>query len=201
MDAGVRDWGWSAEPADDPYAALLKERIVFLGPVVDDAAAQEVVARLMHLEHAAPGRDISLYINSSGGSFSAMSAVYDTMRYVSCEVETVCLGQAVSCAAALLAAGAPGKRAVLPGARVVLRQPRLDEPVEGQADDLAVRAGELLRTRASFEELLARHTGQPQATVAADLERDTVLDAAAAVRYGIADRIVPHRKSPAGGGR
>ncbi|MFE4646944.1 ATP-dependent Clp protease proteolytic subunit, partial [Streptomyces sp. NPDC056730] len=112
----------------DPYSKLLEERIILLGTPVDDTAANDVIAQLIHLEYAAPERDISLYINSPGGSISAMSAIYDTMRIVTCDVETVCLGQAVSTAAVLLAAGAPGKRLALPGARHVHRQPRNEEP-------------------------------------------------------------------------
>ncbi|MGW5236777.1 ATP-dependent Clp protease proteolytic subunit, partial [Streptomyces nodosus] len=122
----------------DPYAKLLDERIVFLGTPVDDTSANDVMAQFMHLEYLAPDRDISLYINSPGGSFSAMTAVYDTMRYVGCDVETVCLGQAASTAAVLLAGGTPGKRFALPGARVLIRQPALTEPVQGQASDLAI---------------------------------------------------------------
>ncbi|SDK19931.1 ATP-dependent Clp protease proteolytic subunit [Streptomyces indicus] len=185
----------------DPYAKLLEERIVFLGTAVDDTAANDVMAQFMYLEHAAPERDISLYINSPGGSFSAMTAIYDTMRFVSCDVETVCLGQAVTSAAMLLAAGTPGKRSALPGARVVLHQPRIAEPVEGQTSDLAIQADELLRTRALFEEMLARHTGQAQETVSADIERDKIFDASAAVAYGLVDRIVPSRRALAAEGR
>ncbi|MER7171957.1 ATP-dependent Clp protease proteolytic subunit [Streptomyces mesophilus] len=185
----------------DPYAKLLEERIVFLGTAVDDTSANDVMAQFMYLEHAAPDRDISLYINSPGGSFSAMSAVYDTIRFVSCDVETVCLGQAVSSAAVLLAAGTPGKRAALPGARVLLQQPRFTEPVEGQTSDLAIQADELLRTRALFEEMLARHTGRSRDVVSADIERDKVLDASEALAYGLVDRIVPSRKSLADEGR
>ncbi|MFI9723156.1 ATP-dependent Clp protease proteolytic subunit [Streptomyces sp. NPDC052396] len=178
----------------DPYSKLLAERIVMLGTPLDDTAACDVMAQLIHLEHAAPERDISLYINSPGGSFSAMCAVYDTMRFISCDIETVCLGQAASAAAVLLAAGTPGKRAVLPHARVLIHQPYLAEPVQGQPSDLALRAGELLRVRDGQTELLARHTGQDRARIEADTERDTVFDAAAAVTYGLADRVVESRK-------
>ncbi|NGO78586.1 ATP-dependent Clp protease proteolytic subunit [Streptomyces sp. YC504] len=185
----------------DPYAKLLEERIVFLGTAIDDTSANDVMAQFMYLEHAAPDRDISLYINSPGGSFSAMSAVYDTIRFVSCDVETVCLGQAVSSAAVLLAAGTPGKRAALPGARVLLQQPRFTGAVEGQTSDLAIKAHELLRTRALFEEMLARHTGRSRDEVSAGIERDKVLDASEALAYGLVDRIVPSRKSLAADGR
>ncbi|MFE1287172.1 ATP-dependent Clp protease proteolytic subunit [Streptomyces sp. NPDC058751] len=178
----------------DPYAKLLGERIVFLGTPIDDASASDVTAQLMYLEHRAPERDVSLYINSPGGSFSAMTAIYDTMRFVACDVETICLGRAESAAAVLLAAGTPGKRLALPGARVLLRQPSLPEPVEGRADDLAVRAEELVRTREILEEMLVRHTGRSPERVAADIERDRVLDAPEALAHGLIDRIVPGRR-------
>ncbi|MFE2265147.1 ClpP family protease [Streptomyces griseosporeus] len=181
-------------PSTDPYARLLEERIVLLGTRIDDTVANDVTAQFVYLEHLAPDRDIALYINSPGGSFSAMTAIHDTMRYVSCDVETTCLGQAGSTAAVLLAAGTPGKRAVLPGSRVVIRQPEPDGPLEGQASDLAVRAGELTRHRRVIEEILARHTGRSRERISADIERDTVLDARAAVEYGLADRVVPGRK-------
>jgi ATP-dependent Clp protease protease subunit len=187
----------------DPYSKLLEERIVFLGTPIDDISANDVMAQFMHLEYAAPDRDISLYINSPGGSFSAMTAIYDTIRYVSCEVETVCLGQAASAAAVLLAAGTPGKRAVLPGARVVIHQPGLPEPVQGQPTDLEIQARELVRMRAQLEELLARHTGQSRERIGADIERDTILRAQDAVDYGLVDRVIDNRKTsgPAPGAR
>lgn len=126
----------------DPYSKLLEERIVFLGTRIDDISANDVMAQFMYLEHKDPDRDIALYINSPGGSFSAMTALYDTIRYVTCDVETTCLGQAGSSAAVLLAAGTPGKRYALPGARMTIRQPSLPEPVQGQASDLAIQAEE-----------------------------------------------------------
>ncbi|MEU9372034.1 ATP-dependent Clp protease proteolytic subunit [Streptomyces avermitilis] len=181
----------------DPYSKLLDERIVFLGTPIDDTSANDVMAQFMHLEYLAPDRDISLYINSPGGSFSAMTAVYDTMQFVSCDVETVCLGQAASAAAVLLAGGTPGKRLALPGARVLIHQPSLPAPVQGQASDLAIQAEELTRTREQLEELLVRHTGQSPERVAADIERDKILDAPAAMAYGLVDRVVPSRKSSA----
>ncbi|MEU6349707.1 ATP-dependent Clp protease proteolytic subunit [Streptomyces sp. NPDC047072] len=185
----------------DPYSKLLEERIVFLGTPIDDISANDVMAQFMYLEYQNPDRDISLYINSPGGSFSAMSAIYDTMRYVTCDVETTCLGQAGSSAAVLLAAGAPGKRSLLPGARVTIHQPELTEPVQGQASDLAIQADELLRVRARLEELLVRHTGRTPEQVSADIERDKFLDAQGALDYGLADRIVPSRKSSLPGAR
>ncbi|MGW5477589.1 ATP-dependent Clp protease proteolytic subunit [Streptomyces sp. NPDC004008] len=179
----------------DPYAKLLDERIVFLGTPIDDIAANDVMAQFMHLEYLDPDRDISLYINSPGGSFSAMTAVYDTMQYVGCDVETICLGQAASAAAVLLAAGTPGKRSALPGARVLIHQPSLPEPVQGQASDLVIQAEELMRVRRRLEEMLVRHTGQSPQRIAADVERDTILDAPTAVEYGLIDRIIPSRKA------
>ncbi|MER7203771.1 ATP-dependent Clp protease proteolytic subunit [Streptomyces sp. CB01635] len=183
----------------DPYSKLLEERIVFLGTPIDDTSANDVMAQFMHLEYAAPDRDISLYINSPGGSFSAMTAIYDTIKFVSCEVETVCLGQAASAAAVLLAAGTPGKRAMLPGARVVIQQPGLTEPAQGQPTDLEIQARELVRMRAQLEELLARHTGQSRVRIAADIERDKILQAQDAVEYGLVDRVIENRK-PSGSG-
>ncbi|WP_121704833.1 ATP-dependent Clp protease proteolytic subunit [Streptomyces sp. E5N298] len=186
----------SGARTSDPYSKLLQERIVFLGTPVDETSANDVMAQFMYLEHQAPDRDIELYVNSPGGSFTAMTAIYDTMRYVACDVATTCLGQAGSSAAVLLAAGTPGKRAVLPGARVVIHQPVLPEPVEGQASDLAVHADELLRVRARLEEILVRHTGRSPEQVSADIERETVLDAQQALEYGLVDRIVPARRTP-----
>ncbi|MGI5353904.1 ATP-dependent Clp protease proteolytic subunit [Streptomyces sp. CA-252508] len=177
----------------DPYSKLLEERIVLLGTPLDDTAANDVVAQLLHLEHAAPDRDISLCINSPGGPVSAMSAVYDTMRLIGCDVATTCIGQAASTAAVLLAAGTPGKRMALPGARVLVRQPAVEEPLRGQPSDLDIRARELLRQRDQLAAALAAHTGRSRERVDADLERDTVLDAAGAVAYGLVDHIVARR--------
>ncbi|MFF5146335.1 ATP-dependent Clp protease proteolytic subunit [Streptomyces sp. NPDC013157] len=182
----------------DPYSKLLEERIVFLGTPVDEVSANDVMAQLMYLEYAAPERDISLYINSPGGSYSAMAAIYDTVQYVTCEVETVCLGQAGASAAVLLAAGTPGKRSVLPGARIVLQQPSLPEPVQGQPSDLAIQAEELDRVRAMLERMLVRHTGRTAEQVHRDLERDLVLDAPQALAYGLVDRVMPTRRPSLG---
>ncbi|KNB53891.1 ATP-dependent Clp protease proteolytic subunit [Streptomyces caatingaensis] len=179
----------------DPYSKLMEGRIVMLGTAVDDVAATDVIAQLMQLEHAGPDRDISLYLNSPGGSFAALCAVHDTMRYLACDIETICLGQAGPAAALLLAAGAPGKRSVLPHARVVLGPPGLPEPVRGRPSDLALHAEELLRRRGLQAELLARYSGRSTARVLADTERETVLDAAGAVAYGLADRIIDHRSA------
>ncbi|MFF4119358.1 ATP-dependent Clp protease proteolytic subunit [Streptomyces sp. NPDC001714] len=182
----------------DPYSKLLEERIVFLGTPVDETSANDVMAQFMYLEYAAPERDISLYINSPGGSYSAMAAIYDTVQYVSCDVETICLGQAGASAAVLLAAGTPGKRSVLPGARIVLQQPSLPQPVQGQPSDLVIQAEELDRVRAMLEGMLVRHTGRTAAQVHQDLERDLVLDAQEALAYGLVDRVVPSRRTSPG---
>ncbi|MEU6328139.1 ATP-dependent Clp protease proteolytic subunit [Streptomyces sp. NPDC047049] len=178
----------------DPYSKLLGERIIFLGTPIDDTSANDVMAQFIHLEHAAPDQDISLYINSPGGSFTAMTAIYDTMHFVSCDVETVCLGQAASSAAVLLAAGTPGKRLALPGARVLIHQPSFSEPVQGQASDLQIQATEMLRTRDVLEEMLAKHTGQTRERIATDIERDKIFDAPAAQEYGLIDQITRNRK-------
>ena len=183
------------ERSFDIYSRLLKERVIFLVGEVNDQTANLVVAQLLFLESENPDKDISFYINSPGGSFSAMSAIYDTMQYVSCDVETTCLGQAGSSAAVLLAAGTPGKRSVLPGARVVIHQPALSEPIQGQASDLAIQADELIRVRGRLEEMLVRHTGRSPEQVSADIERDKILDAQGALDHGLADAIVPSRKS------
>ncbi|MFD9824312.1 ATP-dependent Clp protease proteolytic subunit [Streptomyces violascens] len=179
----------------DPYSKLFEERIVFLGTPVDDASANDVMAQFMHLEHADPDRDISLYINSPGGSLTAVAAVHDTMRFVTCDVQTFCLGQVSSVAAVLLAAGTPGKRLVQPGARVLLQQPAIEEPMQGQPSDLEIQAAEILRGRALLTELLAQHTGKSAEQVAADIERDVVFDAAGAVAYGLADHVLESRKT------
>jgi ATP-dependent Clp protease protease subunit len=179
----------------DPYSKLLEERIIFLGTAVDDTAANDVIAQFLHLEYAAPDRDICLYINSPGGSIGAMSAIYDTMQVVTCDVETTCLGQAASTAALLLAAGAPGKRMALPGARIVVQQPAFEEPLRGQPSDLDIQAQELLRLRAQLAGMLVRHTGQDAERIAADLERDKIFDAEGARAYGLVDHVIENRKT------
>ncbi|MFF3457704.1 ATP-dependent Clp protease proteolytic subunit [Streptomyces sp. NPDC002730] len=179
----------------DPYSKLLEERIIFLGTAVDDTSANDVIAQFLHLEYAAPDRDISLYINSPGGSLSAMSAIYDTMQVITCDVETTCLGQAASTAALLLAAGAPGKRMALPGARIVVQQPAIEEQLRGQPSDLEIEAQELLRLRAQLAGMLVRHTGQTPERIAADLERDKIFDAEDAKAYGLVDHVIKNRKT------
>ncbi|MFF7754402.1 ATP-dependent Clp protease proteolytic subunit [Streptomyces sp. NPDC007971] len=184
----------------DPYSKLFESRVVFLGTPLDDTAATDVVTQFMQLEHAAPDRDITLYLNCPGGSFTAMTAVYDTIQYVTCDVETYCLGQAASAAAVLLAAGTPGKRFILPNARVVLEQPALHEPAQGQPSDLVIQAEELTRMRSLMETMLVRHTGRTAEQVRQDLERDLMLDAPGALAYGLVDGIVPGRRETPGAG-
>lgn len=178
----------------DPYDKLLEERIVLLGTPVDATAANDVVAQLVHLEYAAPDQDVSLYINSPGGPVEAMTAVYDAMQALTCDVATTCVGRAESTAAVLLAAGAPGKRAALPGARVLLRQPEPTDPLHGHPSDLDVHARELVRQRDLLVDLLARHTGRERDRVAADFDRDLFLDAAGAREHGLVDHVVRGRK-------
>ncbi|MEU6172663.1 ATP-dependent Clp protease proteolytic subunit [Streptantibioticus parmotrematis] len=187
---GLRSGLGLLPPQDDgPYAHLLARRVVMLGGPVDDASVNVLIAQLLRLDRDAPDREIQLCVNSPGGSFTALTALHDTMRHLSCDVRTVCLGQAGPAAAVLLAAGRPGKRLVLPGAHITLQQPSYDEPLRGRASDLEVHAAELLRRRDRFEELLARYTGRPRSRVHADLEHTTVLDAQQAVTYGLVDRV------------
>ncbi|QES04845.1 ATP-dependent Clp protease proteolytic subunit [Streptomyces venezuelae] len=183
----------------DPYSKLLESRIVFLGTPIDETAANDVIAQLLYLDHAGPDQDIALYINSPGGSVSAMTAIYDTMGSLHCDLETTCLGQAMSTAAVLLAAGTPGKRMMLPGARVTLQEPAMDEPLRGQPSDLDLQAREMLRLRALMAGMLTAHTGRDRKRIDADLDRLTVLDAPAALAYGLVDHVITSRRGPAGG--
>jgi ATP-dependent Clp protease, protease subunit len=183
------------ERAYDVYSRLLSERIVFLGTEIDDGVANVVMAQLLHLEAASPDTEISLYINSPGGSFSALTAIYDTMQFIRPEVATVCMGQASSAAAVLLAAGAPGKRAVLPHAKVLLHQP--SSQAQGTLPDLAIQAKELALVRAEVDEILSRHTGHPVAKIRADTDRNKTFSATEAVGYGLADEVISGRKAVA----
>ena len=176
------------ERVTDIYSRLLGDRIVFIGTPIDDGVANVVVAQLLHLAAAAPERDIHLYINSPGGSFTAMLAIYDTVQFVPCDVATLCVGQAASSAAILLAAGTPGKRAVLEHARVLLHQPHT-ELSRGSMSDLALEAAELERMRVEAESILARHTGRTADRVRIDTDRALVLCGADAVDYGLADTV------------
>ncbi|WP_424465771.1 ATP-dependent Clp protease proteolytic subunit [Pseudoclavibacter helvolus] len=178
----------------DPYAKLFEDRIIFLGVQVDDASADDIMAQLLVLESQDPDRDITLYINSPGGSFTAMTAIYDTMQYIRPEVSTVCLGQAASAAAVLLAAGQPGKRLALPNARVLIHQPSTGGAGQGQASDIEIQAQEVLRMRTWLEEALSRHSGKPVDQVNRDIERDKILSAAEALEYGLIDQVLTSRK-------
>ncbi len=180
------------ERAVDIYSRLLTDRIVYLGTEIDDGVANVVIAQLLHLESESPEAPIDLYLNSAGGSVTAMLAIYDAMQFLRSEVGTTCVGQAASSAAVLLAAGAPGRRMVLPHARVVLHQP--SGGGQGTLPDLAVQAKEIARVRAEMEQILAAHTTRSAAQVREDTERDLVLTAQEAVDYGLADGVLGSRK-------
>ena len=177
-----------SERAYDIYSRLLKERIVFLDGEIDDARADLVVAQLLFLESEDPKKDINLYINSPGGSVTAGLAIYDTMQLVRPEVSTICMGQAASMAALLLASGAPGKRMALPSSRVMIHQPW--GGVQGQSSDIAIHAKEILRLKKLSIEYLVKHTGQSEEKIAADIERDFFMTASDAVAYGIVDSVL-----------
>ncbi|MCJ0700473.1 ATP-dependent Clp protease proteolytic subunit [Frigoribacterium faeni] len=179
----------------DPYAKLFEDRIVFLGVQVDDASADDIMAQLLVLESMDPDRDITLYINSPGGSFTAMTAIYDTMQYIRPEIQTVCLGQAASAAAVLLAAGQPGKRLALPNARVLIHQPSTGGNSGGQASDIEIQAAEVLRMRTWLEETLSFHSNKTPEEVNRDIERDNILGAQEALAYGLVDQVLTSRKN------
>jgi ATP-dependent Clp protease protease subunit len=181
------------ERAYDIYSRLLSERIIFLGTEIDDGVANVIMAQLLHLEFASPDTEIGLYINSPGGSYSAMTAIYDTMQYIRPDVVTTCMGQASSAAAVLLAAGTPGKRMVLRHARVLLHQPSAE--ARGALPDLAVQAAEVARIRSDMEEILSRHTGHPVSKIRQDTDRDHTFTAQQAVDYGLADEVISTRKA------
>ena len=184
---GERGW--------DLYSRLLKDRVVFLGHEVDDEVANVIIAQLLFLDAEDPGKDIMLYINSPGGSFSAGLAIYDTMPWVHSDVATVCVGQAASMGSFLLASGAPGKRSALPHARVMIHQPLAG--FSGQATDIEIHAREILRARDAMNELYAKHTGQPIEKIARDTERDNFMTAAEAKAYGLVDVVLGSLKKPA----
>jgi ATP-dependent Clp protease protease subunit len=178
----------------DQYAKLFEDRIIFLGTPISDDIANAVMAQILCLESMDPDRDITIYINSPGGSFTALTAIYDTMRFVKPDIATVCLGQAASAAAVLLAAGAPGKRLALPNSRILIHQPYTDTSY-GQASDIEIQANEILRMRALLEQMLAAHSGKTVEEVSRDIERDKILTAAAAVEYGLVDQVLESRKA------
>lgn len=179
----------------DPYAKLFEDRIIFLGVQVDDASADDVMAQLLVLESMDPDRDIVMYINSPGGSFTAMTAIYDTMQYIRPQIQTVVLGQAASAAAVILAAGTPGKRLALPNARVLIHQPAVGDAGRGQASDIEIQAKEILRLRTWLELTLSKHSNKTQQEVNNDIERDTILSADESLEYGLIDQVLTSRKN------
>ena len=179
------------ERSFDIYSRLLNERIIFLGTPIDDNVANLVMAQLLHLESEDPDKDIQLYINSPGGSVTALLAIYDTMQYVKPDVATTCMGQAASAAAVLLAAGAPGKRLGLPHSRILIHQP--SGGAEGQSVDIEIQAREIIRMRRMLDEILATHTGQDVEKIARDTDRDFILDARQALEYGLVDEVLASR--------
>jgi ATP-dependent Clp protease protease subunit len=181
------------ERSFDIYSRLLNERIIFLGTPIDDTVANLVMAQLLHLESEDPDKDIQLYINSPGGSVTALLAIYDTMQYVKPDVATTCMGQAASAAAVLLAAGAPGKRLGLPHSRVLIHQP--SGGAEGQSVDIEIQAREIIRMRRMLDEILAAHTGQDVEKIGRDTDRDFIMTATQAKEYGIIDEIIESREA------
>jgi ATP-dependent Clp protease protease subunit len=179
----------------DPYTKLFEDRIIFLGVQVDDASADDVMAQLIVLESQDPERDITMYINSPGGAFTALTAIYDTMQYIKPDIQTVCLGQAASAAAVLLAAGTKGKRLALPNARVLIHQPAMSGGDYGQASDIEIQANEVLRMRTWLEETIARHSNRSVDQVKSDIERDKILTADQALEYGLVDQVLGSRKT------
>jgi len=177
----------------NPYNKLFEERIIFLGVQIDDASANDVMAQLLCLESADPDREISMYINSPGGSFTSLMAIYDTMQFIRPDIQTVCLGQAASAAAVLLAAGTSGRRLAVQNARILIHQPSV-EGIYGQVSDLEIQAAEISRVRRLMETTLAKHSGRSEAQVREDIERDKILTAEEARDYGIVDEIIQSRK-------
>jgi ATP-dependent Clp protease protease subunit len=172
----------------DPYTKLFEERIIFLGVQIDDASANDVMAQLLTLESMDADRDISIYINSPGGSFTALTAIYDTMRFVKPDIQTICMGQAASAAAVLLAAGTPGKRFALKHARILIHQPYSEG--SGQGSDIEIQANEILRMRTLLEQMLAENSGRSEEQVRKDIERDKILTAEEAKEYGLIDEVI-----------
>ncbi len=181
-----------SERAYDIYSRLLKDNIIFIGSEINDDVANAVIAQLLYLEAENPDKDISLYINSPGGSITAGIAIYDTMQFIKADVSTICVGQAASMAAVLLAAGTVGKRYSLPNSRVILHQPF--GGVQGQASDIAIQAKEVLRIRENINEILAKHTHQAREKIQADIERDFIMTAAEAKEYGLIDHLIISRE-------
>ena len=183
----------NGERIHNPYTKLFEERIIFLGVQIDDASADDVMAQLLCLESMDPDRDIQIYINSPGGSYTAMTAIYDTIQFVKPQVQTVCLGQAASAAAVILAAGTPGKRFALPHARILIHQPYTEGG--GQGSDIEIQANEILRMREEMIGMFSKHTGRTPEQIGQDIERDKILTADMAKEYGIIDQVIASRKS------
>jgi ATP-dependent Clp protease, protease subunit len=179
------------ERAFDIYSRLLNERIVFLGTPVDDQIANLIVAQLLHLESEDPDKDISVYINSPGGSVYAGLAIYDTMQFIKCDVQTICVGIAMSMGALLLAGGAKGKRMSLPNAKILIHQ--VSSGFQGQATDIEIQAREVISIKRRLEEIIAQHSGQPLDKVSKDMERDYFMTSQEATEYGIIDTVIAHR--------
>jgi ATP-dependent Clp protease protease subunit len=177
----------------DPYAKMFESRVIFLGTQVDDTSATDIMTQLLVLEMLEPDVDITMYINSPGGSITAMAAIYDTMQYIAPDVSTVCLGMAASAASVLLAGGAPGKRFALPNSRVMIHQPR-SGGTRGQASDIRVAANEMKRTHDWIEQVYAEHTGRTVEQIHADIARDKFLSSPEALEYGLIDAVIPSRK-------
>ena len=182
----------------DPYTKLFEERIIFLGQAIDDTVANDVMAQLLTLESMDPDRDIMMYINSPGGSFTALTAIYDTMQFVRPDVMTICLGQAASAAAVLLAGGTPGKRYALPHARIMMHQP--SGGIGGTASDIKIQAEQMSFTKKKMAELIAHHTGQKMDTITADSDRDRWFNAEEAKEYGFVDHVVKSAGQVSGSG-
>ena len=189
-----RERSANGERIHNPYTKLFEERIIFLGVQIDDASADDVMAQLLTLESLDPDRDIQIYINSPGGSYTAMTAIYDTMQFVKPEIQTICMGQAASAAAVLLASGTKGKRFALANSRILIHQPS-SEGGGGQGSDIEIQAREILRMRALLEEMLVKHTGRTPEQVTTDIERDKILTAAEAVEYGLVDKVITTRNA------
>ena len=179
----------------DPYAKLFEDRIIFLGVQIDDASADDVMAQLLVLESQDPDRDIVMYINSPGGSFTAMTAIYDTMQYIRPHIQTVVLGQAASAAAVITAGGTKGKRLALPNARILIHQPSGGSEGSSQASDIEIQAREILRMRGWLEETLSFHSNRSPEQINKDIDRDKILSAAEAMEYGLIDQVLTSRKN------
>ena len=176
----------------DVYSRLLKDRIIFLGTPIDDTVANLIIAQLLHLESEDPDKDIMVYINSPGGEITGLFAIYDTMQYIKADVQTICVGQAASAAAVILASGEPGKRFILPHSRVLIHQPH--GGASGQAVDIEIQAKEIIRMRELLDRLLAHHTGQTVEKVGTDTDRDFIMSASEAKEYGVIDEVISNRE-------